>query len=198
MRSNRLVLESSPHPDRPLQIIVMIGQRLADTPLRSHPISTGTIISSHPSGVVHAKTLLGSRTALQGTAVPGELPGYSRNAPVTLFNTRRKPMTASTITTESDLGNRYILQFNYTDNGQLYEDFLLLSDAEARLINLALATLFDAGDIRSADGDRTSVGLLKLYIAPEFRRFDEMRRSWNDGTLNERLKDQDFNWESAS
>ncbi len=107
-------------------------------------------------------------------------------------------MTASTATTEDDSRNRYILQFNYTDNGQLYEDFLLLSDAEARLINLALATLFDAGDIRSADGDRTSADLLQPYIAPEFRRFDAMKRNWDDGTLNERLKDQDFNWESAS
>jgi hypothetical protein len=93
---------------------------------------------------------------------------------------------------------KYILQFNYADNGQLYEDFLLLTAAEASRLNGALELLFAAGDIRSADGDRTSASMLQPYAEPEFRTLSQMKKGWENGYLADQLRDHDFDWEEPS
>ncbi len=92
---------------------------------------------------------------------------------------------------------KYILQFNYTDNDQLYEDFLVLSDRDAERLKEALEVLTEVGDIRSADGEKTSVSMLQPYVEPEFRTFEQMKEAWEAGDLNDHLRDQDFDWETS-
>jgi len=93
---------------------------------------------------------------------------------------------------------RYILQFDYVDNGQLYEDLLLLTDLEAAQLHKALQVLFDAEHIRSVDSDPNSDSLLTEYRDPEFQTLHELKDRWENGDLGSRLRDEDFEWEGAA
>jgi hypothetical protein len=98
----------------------------------------------------------------------------------------------------SQTTKRYILQFDYTDNGHLYEELLLLTDDEVNQLNSALVVLFESGYIRAVDGDPTSASLLSEYVEPAFQTLTQLKQEWKDEYLGDQLLDEGFEWQETA
>ena len=75
---------------------------------------------------------------------------------------------------------KYTIEFLYTDNNQLYQDDVELTDAEYKRVNAFLTKLERAGSIELT-GEGGSV--IYRYCEPTFSGFEQLKANWKAGTL---------------
>ena len=75
---------------------------------------------------------------------------------------------------------KYTIEFLYTDNNQLYQDDVELTDAEYKRVNAFLTKLERAGSIElTVEGG----SVIYRYCEPTFIGFEQLRANWKAGTL---------------
>ena len=75
---------------------------------------------------------------------------------------------------------KYIIEFLYTDNNQLYQEDVELTDAEYKRVNAFLTKLERAGSIElTIEGG----SVIYRYCEPMFIGFEQLTANWKAGTL---------------
>ncbi len=86
----------------------------------------------------------------------------------------------------SDL-RKYIIEFRYADNDQIYAQDVELTPSEYKRVRRFLSQLLIAGEIRLVDPtDPQNIDFI-LYpvIDPDFLDFETLKQHWRDGSLLE-------------
>jgi hypothetical protein len=77
---------------------------------------------------------------------------------------------------------KYVLEFRYHDNLQVYSDVVELSLEELERVQTYIKALEDNGDILSVD---EFSDLISLYQEPTFLTFDQLESNWIEGSLGD-------------
>jgi len=79
-----------------------------------------------------------------------------------------------------DAKKKYTIEFLYTDNNQLYQEDVELTDAEYKRVNAFLTKLERTGSIElTVEGG----SVIYPYCEPTFIGFEELKANWTAGTL---------------
>jgi hypothetical protein len=79
-----------------------------------------------------------------------------------------------------DAKKKYTIEFLYTDNNQLYQEDVKLTDAEYERVNAFLTKLKRAGSIElTVEGG----SVIYPYCEPTFIDFEELKANWTAGSL---------------